>query len=160
MVSISTLHHKPRLHDFYRSLRARGKEAKVAIVAVIRKMLMTLSTAVRGAESGPILKPARADILRLPAIGRHYYACLPESPKPLRRHGCSMLRFPCGNPSVLILAKRGTRLPASTCASQRPLQHIQRQASECNSMFQPVVEMKLNTPMCRHAQTKDAVTTE
>ncbi|MCF3489241.1 IS110 family transposase, partial [Stenotrophomonas maltophilia] len=37
---------------FYRSLRARGKEGKVAIVAVMRKMLVILNARVRDAENG------------------------------------------------------------------------------------------------------------
>ncbi|PII18126.1 IS110 family transposase, partial [Stenotrophomonas sp. LMG 10879] len=37
-----------------RSLRARGKEAKVAIVAVMRKMLVILNARMRDAQSGPI----------------------------------------------------------------------------------------------------------
>jgi transposase len=40
------------LRDFYRSLRARGKEGKVAIVAVMRKMLVILNARVRDAENG------------------------------------------------------------------------------------------------------------
>jgi len=54
MASLSALQHEPRLRDFYRSLRARGKEAKVAIVAVMRKMLVILNARVRDAQSGPI----------------------------------------------------------------------------------------------------------
>lgn len=54
MASMSALQHEPRLRDFYRSLRARGKEAKVAIVAVMRKMLVILNARVRDAQSGPI----------------------------------------------------------------------------------------------------------
>ncbi|MCI1057236.1 IS110 family transposase, partial [Stenotrophomonas maltophilia] len=34
------------------SLRARGKEGKVAIVAVMRKMLVILNARVRDAENG------------------------------------------------------------------------------------------------------------
>lgn len=54
MASMSAMRHEPRLRDFYRSLRARGKEAKVAIVAVMRKMLVILNARVRDAESGMI----------------------------------------------------------------------------------------------------------
>ncbi|AHY57179.1 IS110 family transposase [Stenotrophomonas rhizophila] len=54
MAGMSALQHEPRIRDFYRSLRARGKEAKVAIVAVMRKMLVILNARVRDAQSGPI----------------------------------------------------------------------------------------------------------
>lgn len=54
MASMSALQHEPRLRDFYRSLRARGKEGKVAIVAVMRKMLVILNARVRDAQSGLI----------------------------------------------------------------------------------------------------------
>ncbi|AWH22764.1 transposase [Stenotrophomonas sp. ZAC14D2_NAIMI4_6] len=54
MAAMSAMRHEPRLRDFYRSLRARGKEGKVAIVAVMRKMLVILNARVRDAESGPI----------------------------------------------------------------------------------------------------------
>lgn len=54
MAAMSAMRHEPRLRDFYQSLRARGKEAKVAIVAVMRKMLVILNARVRDAESGPI----------------------------------------------------------------------------------------------------------
>ncbi|MBH1767315.1 IS110 family transposase, partial [Stenotrophomonas maltophilia] len=52
MASMSAMRHEPRLRDFYQSLRARGKEGKVAIVAVMRKMLVILNARVRDAESG------------------------------------------------------------------------------------------------------------
>lgn len=54
MAAMSALLHEPRLRDFYRSLRERGKEPKVAIVAVMRKMLVILNARVRDAESGSI----------------------------------------------------------------------------------------------------------
>lgn len=54
MASMSAMRHEPRLRDFYQSLRARGKEGKVAIVAVMRKMLVILNARVRDAQSGPI----------------------------------------------------------------------------------------------------------
>ncbi|MGE6334231.1 transposase, partial [Stenotrophomonas sp. NPDC077659] len=54
MAAMSAMRHKPRLRDFHQSLRARGKEGKVAIVAVMRKMLVILNARVRDAESGPI----------------------------------------------------------------------------------------------------------
>ncbi|HIB8545710.1 TPA: IS110-like element ISStma7 family transposase, partial [Stenotrophomonas maltophilia] len=52
MAAMSAMRHEPRLRDFYRSLRARGKEGKVAIVAVMRKMLVILNARVRDAENG------------------------------------------------------------------------------------------------------------
>lgn len=54
MAAMSAMRHEPRLRDFYQSLRARGKEGKVAIVAVMRKMLVILNARMRDAESGPI----------------------------------------------------------------------------------------------------------
>ena len=52
MAAMSAMRHEPRVRDFYRSLRARGKEGKVAIVAVMRKMLVILNARVRDAENG------------------------------------------------------------------------------------------------------------
>ncbi len=52
MAAMSAMRHEPRLRDFYQSLQARGKEGKVAIVAVMRKMLVMLNARVRDAESG------------------------------------------------------------------------------------------------------------
>lgn len=52
MAAMSAMRHEPRLRDFYQSLRTRGKEGKVAIVAVMRKMLVILNARVRDAESG------------------------------------------------------------------------------------------------------------
>ena len=54
MASMSAMRHEPRLRDFYQSLRARGKEGKVAIVAVMRKMLVILNARVRDAQGGSI----------------------------------------------------------------------------------------------------------
>ena len=54
MASMSAMRHEPRLQDFYQSLRARGKEGKVAIVAVMRKMLVILNARMRDAQGGPI----------------------------------------------------------------------------------------------------------
>ncbi|WP_355504879.1 IS110 family transposase [Xanthomonas cannabis] len=47
MAAMSSARHEPRLRDFYRALRTRGKEGKVAIVAVMRKMLVILNARVR-----------------------------------------------------------------------------------------------------------------
>ncbi|WP_433852013.1 IS110 family transposase [Stenotrophomonas nitritireducens] len=49
MSALSALRHEPRLRDFYQCLRARGKAAKVAIVAVMRKMLVILNARARDA---------------------------------------------------------------------------------------------------------------
>ncbi|MDR6696651.1 IS110 family transposase [Stenotrophomonas sp. 1337] len=54
MASMSAMRHEPRLRDFYQSLRARGKEGKVAIVAVMRKMLVILNARMRDAQGGSI----------------------------------------------------------------------------------------------------------
>lgn len=52
MSALSALRYEPRLRVFYQSLRARGKAAKVAIVAVMRKMLVILNARARDAWAG------------------------------------------------------------------------------------------------------------
>jgi transposase len=47
MAALSAMRHDPRLRQTYQSLRARGKAAKVAIVAVMRKMLVILNARMR-----------------------------------------------------------------------------------------------------------------
>ena len=47
MAALSAMRYEPRLRDFYQGLRARGKPAKVAIVAVMRKLLVVLNARVR-----------------------------------------------------------------------------------------------------------------
>ncbi|HEU4813618.1 MAG TPA: IS110 family transposase [Xanthomonadaceae bacterium] len=47
MAALSAMRHEPRLRDFYQGLRARGKAAKVAIVAVMRKLLVMLNARMR-----------------------------------------------------------------------------------------------------------------
>lgn len=47
MAALSAMRHEPRLRDFYQGLRARGKAAKVAIVAVMRKLLVILNARMR-----------------------------------------------------------------------------------------------------------------
>lgn len=47
MAALSALRHEPRLRDFYQGMRARGKAAKVAIVAVMRKLLVILNARMR-----------------------------------------------------------------------------------------------------------------
>lgn len=47
MAALSALRHEPRLREFYQGLRARGKPAKVAIVAVMRKLLVILNARMR-----------------------------------------------------------------------------------------------------------------
>jgi len=56
MAAMSAARHEPRLRDFYRSLRARGKEGKVALVAVMRKMLVILNARVRDERAA--MRPA------------------------------------------------------------------------------------------------------
>lgn len=51
MAGMSAARHEPRRRDFYRSLRARGKPGKVAIVAVMRKMLVILNARMREAQA-------------------------------------------------------------------------------------------------------------
>jgi transposase len=52
MAALTAMRHEPRLRDFYRSLRERGKAGKVAIVAVMRKMLVILNARMRDAMAG------------------------------------------------------------------------------------------------------------
>lgn len=47
MAALSAMRYEPGLRDFYQSLRARGKAAKLAIVAVMRKMLVILNARMR-----------------------------------------------------------------------------------------------------------------
>lgn len=47
MAAMSACRHEPRLRVFYQSLRARGKAGKVAIVAVMRKLLVILNAQMR-----------------------------------------------------------------------------------------------------------------
>lgn len=47
MAAMSAARFEPRLKAFYENLRARGKAAKVAIVAVMRKMLVILNARMR-----------------------------------------------------------------------------------------------------------------
>ena len=47
MAAMSAMRHEPQLRGFYEALRARGKAGKVAIVAVMRKMLVILNARMR-----------------------------------------------------------------------------------------------------------------
>src|SRR5690242_3185295 len=49
MSALVATRHDPILREFYQRLRARGKAAKVAIVAVMRKMLVILNARMRDA---------------------------------------------------------------------------------------------------------------
>lgn len=49
MAALTAVRHEPRLRDFYQGLRQRGKAAKVALVAVMRKMLVILNARMRDA---------------------------------------------------------------------------------------------------------------
>lgn len=53
MAALSAMRYEPRLRDFYQGLRARGKPAKVAIVAVMRKLLVILNARARDAITLP-----------------------------------------------------------------------------------------------------------
>lgn len=50
MGALTAMRYEPTLRDFYSRLRARGKAAKVAIVAVMRKMLVILNARMRDAQ--------------------------------------------------------------------------------------------------------------
>lgn len=49
MSALTAMRYEPHLRDFYQRLRVRGKAAKVAIVAVMRKMLVILNARMRDA---------------------------------------------------------------------------------------------------------------
>ncbi len=49
MATLTAIRYEPRLRDFYQALRARGKAAKVAIVAAMRKLLVILNARMRDA---------------------------------------------------------------------------------------------------------------
>lgn len=53
MASLTAIRYEPRLRDFYQALRARGKQAKVAIVATMRKLLVILNARMRDAQAAP-----------------------------------------------------------------------------------------------------------
>ena len=50
MASLTAIRYEPRLRAFYQALRARGKLAKVAIVATMRKLLVILNARMRDAR--------------------------------------------------------------------------------------------------------------
>jgi transposase len=50
MSALSAMRFEPTLREFYQRLRSRGKAAKVAIVAVMRKMLVILNARMRDAH--------------------------------------------------------------------------------------------------------------
>ncbi|WOB48146.1 IS110 family transposase [Xanthomonas hydrangeae] len=54
MACLSAIQHEPRIREFYRSLRARGKPGKVAIVAAMRKMLVILNARARDAHAADV----------------------------------------------------------------------------------------------------------
>lgn len=55
MAALSALRYEPRLRQFFASLTARGKPGKVAVVAVMRKMLVILNARKRDADAELIL---------------------------------------------------------------------------------------------------------
>ncbi|MCC4614595.1 IS110 family transposase, partial [Xanthomonas campestris pv. asclepiadis] len=54
MACLSAIQHEPPIREFYRSLRARGKPGKVAVVAAMRKMLVILNARVRDAHAADV----------------------------------------------------------------------------------------------------------
>lgn len=54
MSALTAMRFEPGLRDFYQRLRARGKPAKVAIVAVMRKMLVILNARMRDAQTATL----------------------------------------------------------------------------------------------------------
>lgn len=53
MAALTAIRYEPRLRDFYSTLKAKGKASKVALVAVMRKMLVILNARKRDAEAVP-----------------------------------------------------------------------------------------------------------
>ena len=53
MATLTAVRYEPKLRDFYQSLRARGKAAKVALVAAMRKLLVILNARFRDALAAP-----------------------------------------------------------------------------------------------------------
>ena len=51
MASLTAIRYEPKLRNFYQALRARGKLAKVAIVATMRKLLVILNARMRDAQA-------------------------------------------------------------------------------------------------------------
>jgi transposase len=49
MATLTTIRYEPKLRNFYQGLRARGKAAKVAIVAAMRKLLVIPNARMRDA---------------------------------------------------------------------------------------------------------------
>lgn len=47
MVAVSASTHNPKMMDYYQHLKAKGKESKVAITAVMRKIIITLNAMIR-----------------------------------------------------------------------------------------------------------------
>ncbi len=47
MSTLTAIRYEPRLRAFYQSLRQRGKPAKVAIIAAMRKLLVILNAKMR-----------------------------------------------------------------------------------------------------------------
>jgi len=50
MAALPAIRYEPKLRDFYAGLKAKGKASKVALVAVMRKMLVILNARKRDAE--------------------------------------------------------------------------------------------------------------
>jgi len=53
MAALTAIRYEPRLRAFYAGLKAKGKASKVALVAVMRKMLVILNARKRDAEVAP-----------------------------------------------------------------------------------------------------------
>lgn len=66
LAAVSAIRHHPTLKPFYRSLREKGKPAKVAIVAVARKLLVILNAMLKEFYKSPSLKPDEG----LPRMGQ------------------------------------------------------------------------------------------
>ena len=61
MPAITAIHHNPWLHAYYQHLRAAGKRPKVALVAIIRKLMTAVYSIAKHRRPfvlAPIFAPA------------------------------------------------------------------------------------------------------
>jgi Transposase IS116/IS110/IS902 family len=105
--------HNPVLKAYYQRLRARGKEAKVALIACMRKLIVILNTMLARDQTWnpPVRAAARAGLHA--AAGRRIAptACRPKSPVRGRGQGRSRRR-------------RGREAPALSPAEHRATQNF------------------------------------
>jgi transposase len=47
MPAVSSIIHNPQMREYYDHLKSKGKESKVALVAIMRKLIITLNAMIR-----------------------------------------------------------------------------------------------------------------